>query len=134
MDLARREHKLAGRIRSLRLRWRLESERAPLIRPSHRQVDETLETKATRQASFNCRLDDLRREESERQGHPDRTLALVVSRSDRLRSETGIGEKFVQPAMRVVKGFDQDRARVGHRAAVGLRIVCALNDLALAIG
>jgi hypothetical protein len=57
--------------RSLRLRWRLESERAPLIRPGHRQVDETLETKAALQASLDCCLDDLRREESERQGHPD---------------------------------------------------------------
>jgi len=39
-------------------RRRLESERAPLIRPGHRQVDETLETKAARQASFDCRRAD----------------------------------------------------------------------------
>ena len=58
--------------------------RAPsTIRPGHRQVDETLETKAARQASFDCRLDDLRREESERQGHPDRTHSLALSRSNR---------------------------------------------------
>jgi hypothetical protein len=76
------EDKRARVDRSSRLRWGLESERAPLIRPGHRQVDETLETKAARQASFNCHLDDLRREESERQGHPDRTLALALSRSD----------------------------------------------------
>src|SRR5277367_2184911 len=37
----------------------LESERAPLIRPCHRQVDETLEAKAARQASLDRRLDDL---------------------------------------------------------------------------
>jgi hypothetical protein len=37
--------------------------------------------------------------------------------------------------MRVAKRFDQDRARVGrHRACIGFRIVCALDDLALAIG
>src|SRR4029077_7214730 len=36
-------------------RWRLESERAPMIRPGHRQLDETLEAKAARQAS---RLND----------------------------------------------------------------------------
>src|ERR1700722_18504049 len=107
------EDKRAKVDRSLRQRWRLESERAPLIRPGHRQVDETLETKAARQTSLDCRLDDLRSEESERQGHPNRTLALVLSRSDRLQSQTGIGEKFVQPAMRVAEGFDQDRARVG---------------------
>jgi hypothetical protein len=53
-----REDKRARADRSLRLRRRLESERAPLIRPGHRQVDETLETKAARQASFDCRLDD----------------------------------------------------------------------------
>jgi len=68
-----RKGKRARTDRSLRLRRRLESERAPLIRPGHRQVDETLETKAARKASFDCRLDDLRREESERQGHPGRT-------------------------------------------------------------
>jgi hypothetical protein len=42
------EDKRAKIDRSLRLRWRLESERAPLIRPRHGQVDETLETKAAR--------------------------------------------------------------------------------------
>jgi hypothetical protein len=60
------EGKRAKVDRSLRLRWRLESERAPLIRPGHWQIDETLETKAARQVSRDCRLDDLRREESER--------------------------------------------------------------------
>jgi hypothetical protein len=50
------EDKRARVDRSSRLRWRLESERAPLIRPGHRQVDETLETKAARQASFDCCL------------------------------------------------------------------------------
>jgi DNA methylase len=49
------------RIRSLRLRRRLEFERAPLIRPGHRQVDETLETKAARQASFDCCFHELGR-------------------------------------------------------------------------
>src|ERR1700722_1209281 len=98
-------------------------------------VDETLETKAARQASFDCRLDDLRREESERQGHPNRTHSLAFSRSQRLQSQARIGQKFVQPAMRVAKGFDQDRTRVGgHRAGICLRIVCALDDLALALG
>jgi hypothetical protein len=91
--------------RSLRQRWRVEPERAPLIRPCHRQVDKTLEAKAARQASLDCRLDDLRREESERQGHPNRTLAPALSRSERLQSQTGIGEKFVQPAVRVAEGL-----------------------------
>ena len=37
--------------------------------------------------------------------------------------------------MRVAEGFDQDCAGVStHRAGIGLRIVCALNNLALAIG
>jgi hypothetical protein len=66
MDHPSREDKRAATDRSLRLRRRLESERAPLIRPRHRQVDETLETKPAWQASFDCRFDDLRREESER--------------------------------------------------------------------
>jgi hypothetical protein len=34
-----------------------------------------------------------------------------------------------------VAAYVQDRARVGgHRAGIGLRIVCALDDLALAMG
>jgi hypothetical protein len=86
---ARRNQPRARADRSLRLRGRLESERPPLIRPGHRQVDETLETKAAWQASFDCRLDDLRREESERQGHPDRTHSLVLPRSDRLQRQAG---------------------------------------------
>jgi hypothetical protein len=54
---------------------------------------------------------------------------------ERAARRARFGEKFVQPAMRVPKGFDQDRTRVcGHRAGIGLRIVCALDDLALAIG
>jgi hypothetical protein len=73
--------------RSLRLRWRLESEDAPLVLPGHRQVDETFQAKAARQASFDGCLDDLRREESERQGHPDRTHSPVLSRSERLQSQ-----------------------------------------------
>jgi hypothetical protein len=57
-----REDKRARADRSLRLRRRLESKRAPLVRPGRGQVNETLEAKAARQASFHCRLDDLRRE------------------------------------------------------------------------
>jgi hypothetical protein len=89
MDQPLAERQTSKGDRSLRLRRRLESERPPLIRPGHRQVDETLETKAAWQASFDCRLDDLRREESERQGHPDRTLSLALSRSERLQSQAG---------------------------------------------
>jgi len=36
------------------------------------------------QASFDRRLDDIRRKESERHDHPDRTLGLSLSRSERL--------------------------------------------------
>ena len=43
-------------------------------------------------------------------------------------------KKFVQPAMSVAKGLDEDRTRVGaHRAGAGIRIVCRLNNLTLAI-
>src|ERR1700722_19874578 len=56
--------------------WRLEPERAPLVRPRHRKINETFETETSRQTSFDCRLDDIRRKECERQGHPDRTLSL----------------------------------------------------------
>ena len=79
--------------------------------PGHRQVDDTLETKAARQASLDCRLDDIRSEESEGQGHPDRALGLALWRSHRLRSPPRIRQKFVEPAMGIAKSFDQDRAR-----------------------
>jgi hypothetical protein len=46
-----------------------------------------------------------------------------------------MGEKYVQPAMRVAKRFDQiARPLIGHRPGIGLRIICALDNLALAIG
>src|SRR6185437_14803678 len=128
------EDERAWEDRSLALRWRLESERAPLIPPCHRQVDEALETKAARQASFNCRLDDLQREESERQGQPDRTFSFALPRSEQLQSQAGIGQKFAQPAVGISEGFDEDDARVSrHRAGIELRIIRCLKDLALAI-
>src|SRR5579863_8127682 len=46
MDGSPPREEMSGVDRSLRLCRRLESERPPLIRPGHRQVDETLETKA----------------------------------------------------------------------------------------
>jgi hypothetical protein len=94
--------------------WRLEPERAPLVRPRHRKIHETFETETSRQTTFDCRLDDIRRKESERQGHPNRTLSLAFSRSQRLQSLARLGQKFVEPTMGVAKSFDQDRARVGR--------------------
>jgi hypothetical protein len=90
-----REGKRARADRSLRLRRRLESERPPLIRPGYWQVDETPETKAARQASFDCRLDDHRGKESKRRGHADRMLGLALSEGERLQSLARIGQKFV---------------------------------------
>jgi hypothetical protein len=46
--------------------------------------------------SLDCRLDDIRSEESERRRHPDRTLSLALLRSYRLQSQTWVGEKFAQ--------------------------------------
>jgi hypothetical protein len=40
--------------------WRLESERVPLVRPLHRKINETFETEASRQTSFDRRLHDIR--------------------------------------------------------------------------
>ena len=104
------------------------SERAPLIRPGHRQVVWTLETETAWQASFDRRLDDLRREERERQGHPDRTLGLESTRNATSISKVSRGlVRSSSSHGRVAKVFDQDRARFGgHRAGIGLRIVCAL--------
>src|SRR5271165_6338424 len=111
--------------RSSRPRRRLESKRSPLVGPRQRKINETLETVAARQASFNCRLNDIWRKESERHGHPDRSLGLAFARCKRLQSLAGVGQKFVQPAVGVAKGFDQDRARVSaHRTPIrtGLKI------------
>ena len=105
--------------RSLRLRWRLESERAPLIRPGHRQVDETLQAKATRQASLDCGLDDLRREESERQGHSDRTHSPALPRSERLQS--GGNRREVRPASGARRGGLRSGPRARWRASGGHR-------------
>ena len=119
----------------LSARRRLEFERPPLVWPGHRKVDETLETEAARQASFDRRLDDVGGKECERQGHPDRTVGLALSQGERLQGLGWIGQKFVQPAMGVAKGIEEDRPRVGaHRPGAGLPIGDALNDLTLAIG
>jgi hypothetical protein len=45
-----------------------------------RKINETLETVAAWQASFDCGLHDIWRKESERHGHPDRSLGLAFSR------------------------------------------------------
>jgi hypothetical protein len=65
-------------------RWRLKPERLPLVWPSHRKIDEAFETVATRQASLNRGLDDVRGEECERQGHPHRTVGLALSHGEQL--------------------------------------------------
>src|SRR5208282_4872402 len=62
-----------------------QSKRSPLVGPRQRKINETLETVAARQASFDCRLNDIWRKESERHGHPDRSLGLAFSRDRRLR-------------------------------------------------
>ena len=50
------------------------------------------------------------------------------------RVSAGVGQKFVQPAMGVAKGFDKDRARVSaHRASASRCVARALDDLAPAI-
>ena len=114
----------------LRLRRRRESECAPLVRPGHRQINETLETEASRQASLDRGLDDVRGQECERQGHPDRALGLALSQGKRFQGLEWLGQQFVQPAMSVAKGVDQNRPRVGaHRPGGGLLIGDALSIL-----
>jgi choline dehydrogenase-like flavoprotein len=58
----------------------------PLIRPSHRQVDETLETEAARQAIFDCRLDDLRREPGE---NDRRMMNFMLDRMEDIAKAAG---------------------------------------------
>ena len=104
-------------------RRRLEFERPPLVWPRHRKINETLETVAARQASLDCRLDDIRaqgRRATASSGSNVRSCPLARRATQSL---AWIGQKFVQPAMRVAKGLDEDRARVGaHRAGAGLCI------------
>jgi crotonobetainyl-CoA:carnitine CoA-transferase CaiB-like acyl-CoA transferase len=40
----------------------------------------------------------------------------------------GIGEKFVQPAIRVAEAFDEDRARAGGHREIAKRLV-AVSDI-----
>ncbi len=118
----------------LRARRRLESKRPPLVWPRHRNIDETLETEATWQASLDRGLDDVRGEERERQSHPDRTVGLVLPQGERLQSLPWVGQKFFQPTMSIAEGIEEDSTRVGsHRPGAGLPISDALNDLPLAI-
>ena len=49
----------------LSARRRLEFERPPLRGPGHRKINQTLETEAARQVSFDGRFDDVGRKESE---------------------------------------------------------------------
>ena len=63
---------------------RLESECSPLLGPCDRKINETLKTIAAWQTSFDCRLDDIGRKESKRQGHLDRAPGLALSQSERL--------------------------------------------------
>jgi hypothetical protein len=62
-------------------------ERAPLVRPRHRKINETFGPETAWQASFDCGLDDVEGEESKRQGHPDRTHSPALPRSKRLQSQ-----------------------------------------------
>src|SRR5271166_4200109 len=101
-----RENHPAIADRSSLLRRRRKSKRSPLVRPRQRKINETLEAVAARQASLNCRLNDIWRKESERHGHPNRSLGLALSRCERLESLAGVGLKFVQPAMSVANSTE----------------------------
>ncbi len=94
-----RENHPAIADRSSLLRRRRKSKRSPLVRPRQRKINETLEAVAARQASLDCRLNDIWRKESERHGHPNRSLGLAFSQCERLESLAGVGLKFVQPAI-----------------------------------
>src|ERR1700678_25302 len=127
-----RRHRNKRADHSMHGSWRLESERPPLLWPRHRRVDETLETVTTWQSSLDSGLDDVGGEEGERQRHPDRTVGLALSQSERLQSLEWIGQEFVQPAMGFANGVDEDRAGVSaHRPRA--RVLIALNNFALAI-
>ena len=67
---------LTGPERSSYAGPQLEPERAALVWPGQRKIDETLETVAARQTSLDGGLDDDRGEESERQRRPDQTVCL----------------------------------------------------------
>ena len=58
---------------------RLEAKRFPLIGPGDWKIDQTGEAEAAGQTSLDRRLDDVWREEGQRQHHPDGALAFALA-------------------------------------------------------
>jgi hypothetical protein len=74
------------------------------------------------QASLDCGLDDVRGEECERQGHPDRTVGLALSKRERLQSLKWIGQKFVEPAMVWIVGSEIRPLLGAHQVGIVGRV------------
>jgi hypothetical protein len=105
-----------------------------LIGPSDRKVDQSGETEAAREATIDGGFDEIGREERQRQGHADRSLAFAFSSGDRFNGLGRAGQKPVQPAMRFAKSFGENETSAcrqrSDRERSGARLV---DDLASAI-
>ncbi len=98
-------------------RRRLKAQDSPLLGPEHRRVDKPGSVEAARQPPLDRRLDEVRREKSERQRHPDRSFALVLASGERRDGHPGVGEKLVKPSMGFRERLDEDIPRPNaHRA------------------
>jgi hypothetical protein len=90
-----------GRLcdRRLRSRWRVEPKRLALVDPAHRKIGQPFETEASGKLPIHRSLNDVRRQERERERHPDRALRLALPFSDAISGLVRVEEKPIQPTM-----------------------------------
>src|SRR5262249_29194033 len=69
-----------------------------LAGPFSRQVGEADYSHAMRKASIDCSLDEVGRQEGERDRHVDLADAAVVARRDACRICRGVGDELIEPA------------------------------------
>jgi hypothetical protein len=79
------------------------------------RIDEPRCVEATRRLAVERGFGELRSQERQRQGHPDRPLAFTLAVAKGRDGCGGVGKQFVQPAMSVGYGADKRwraRARI----------------------
>lgn len=113
---------------------RNEAQRAPLLRPVRRQVDQPLEAEAARQATLHRGFDERRIEKGERERLADGALGPALAVRARRDQKVRLVLETIEPEPRLSIGACEGPSSLdAHRAETGMDAL-ALDDLATPSG
>jgi hypothetical protein len=87
----------------------MQSKHLELLFPFGGSIAQSFHADATREAAFDRRLDEGRREERKRNGHIDLTHAAFLPSCDLVNAGHGARQEFVEPPAASDERFDQAR-------------------------